>query len=270
MTEDRGQKTENVRRKAEEMNVEHRTSNAKRRVSSIEYRASRPAFSLMEVLIAVGVLAVGMLFIASVFPAGLYWTTITTERTIAPIAAEDAFATIKLYGINIPVLSSTSQTQIESVSSIYSGEYGYPSYGGIETKKYWWSAICRKVDPLDPCNVQITIFVSRKVGSGTQYPNTIDPNRPVAVKIAVALVGSDLQITSAVDRTLINDGYTVVDDSKGDIYRVLERYRLPNDNIIRLDKNWQGASTGSVWVIPPPVGGGRSPCIAVYQKMMRF
>jgi hypothetical protein len=285
------------------MNIEHRTLNVERRVSSIEYRASkplaefpqklqsnfedqvseifqisrcrfsetRPAFSLMEVLIAVGTLALGMLFIASVFPAGVYWTTVASERTISAVAADEAFAKIKLYGVNISGLSPITQTQVESVSSIYSGEYGYPSYGAAgEQKKYWWSAICRKVDPLDPCSVQVTVFVSRKVGVATKYPNSIDPNRPIAVQIGVTGIVGNNELTITGNKTLINDGYTIVDDFSGQIYRILERYPS-NDSVIRLDKNWQGGNPpGFVWVVPPPVGGGRYPCIAVYQKVMRF
>jgi hypothetical protein len=291
MTEDGG------RKKKKRMNIEHRTLNVERRVSSIEYRASkplaespqklqsnfedqvseifqisrcrfsetRPAFSLMEVLIAVGTLALGMLFIASVFPAGVYWTTVASERTISAVAADEAFAKIKLYGVNISGLSPITQTQVESVSSIYSGEYGYPSYGAAgEQKKYWWSAICRKIDTND---VQVTVFVSRKIGAGTKYPNLIDPNRPIAVKVGVTGIVGNNELTITGNKTFINDGYTIVDDTSGQIYRVLERYRSPDDRI-RLDKNWQGGN--AVWVIPPPVGGGRYPCIAVYQKVMRF
>ena len=40
-------------------------------------------FSLAEVLMAVGVMAIGMIFIAGVFPVGIRFTTIATERTIA-------------------------------------------------------------------------------------------------------------------------------------------------------------------------------------------
>jgi hypothetical protein len=236
------------------------------------------AFSLMEVLIAVGTLALGMLFIASVFPAGVYWTTVASERTISAVAAEDAFATIKLYGLRFtdPNWSGSGQTPLEAVSPIssYSYEYAYPSDGvNLNLKKYWWSAICRKVDPLDPCSVQVTVFVSRKVGTGTKYPNLIDPNRPIAVPVTVGNGGRNDELAITGNKTYINDGCTIVDGLTGQIYRVLERYP-GNDMFIRLDKDWQRgvivAPYDNVWVVPPPVGGGRYPCIAVYQKVMRF
>ena len=46
---------------------------------------------------AVGIMAVGMVFIAGVFPVGIHFTTIATERTIAAVVADEAFAKIKLY-----------------------------------------------------------------------------------------------------------------------------------------------------------------------------
>ncbi len=67
---------------------------------------------------------------------------------------------------------------------------------------------------------------------------------------------------------------------RGQIYRVLKRYSddpatpLREDEIILLDRPWDTGvgvvSPDKVWVVPPPVGGGRYPCIAIYQKVIRF
>ena len=67
------------------------------RQSAIDNRQYREGFSLTEVLIAVGLLAVGMLFIAGAFPVSIHFTTVATERTIAPIVADEAFAKCRLY-----------------------------------------------------------------------------------------------------------------------------------------------------------------------------
>jgi prepilin-type N-terminal cleavage/methylation domain-containing protein len=232
-------------------------------------------FSLTEVLLAVGILAVGMLFIASVFPVSVYFTTVATERTIAPIVADEAFAKSRIYldGYNLDTLSYNSQAILVG---LLPNEFSYPSTPTTEpyTKKYWWSAIFRRINLTD---VQVTVFVSRKVGATGRYhvligsdPN-FDTNRPDAVIVQVSgTTGSyELNITDP-NKTFINDGYTIVDDTTGQIYRVLERYRPPNDTIIKLDRAWQGGATGIVWVVPPPVNGGRYPCIGVYQKTMRF
>ncbi len=49
---------------------------------------------------AVGTLAVGMTFIAGTFLTGIYLSTFSTERTIAAVAAEEAFAKMRIFGLD--------------------------------------------------------------------------------------------------------------------------------------------------------------------------
>jgi prepilin-type N-terminal cleavage/methylation domain-containing protein len=261
-------------------------------------------FSLTEVLIAVGILAVGMTFIAGVFPAGIYLTTIATERTIAAVAADEAFAKIRIYAVgdlsvttddvDLAGLKTNELTDFNgptvfpATANIDPNEFAYPSDPGIDVseKQYCWSALCRRAAPDPNRLVQVTVFVCRKVSKNLKYhdPNVGGTvNWPMPVRVGVeAVVGADneLRIRSRPgaydDKTFINDGYTIVDDATGRIYRVLERYKSPDDRILLDrkwdDKDWQGNTIllPKVWVVPPPVNGGRYPCIAVYQKVIRF
>ena len=255
-------------------------------------------FSLTEVLFAVATLAIAMLFIAGTFPVAIYFSTIATERTIAAVAADEAFAKIRLYAIgnpndpnddiNLSALKVDQHTDFNNVTfpatftfGLDPNAFAYPSDYGIHIseKKYFWSALCRWVDPTTRL-VQVTVFVSRKIGGGTMYIG--GQNRPIPVPVEVEVYGppggDELLIRVAnpanpVEKTFINDGYTIVDDETGQIYRVLERYAgaPPIDQVIKLDRPWRGGVLpGSVWVVPPPVNGGRYPCIAVYQKVIRF
>ena len=53
---------------------------------------------------------------------------------------------------------------------------------------------------------------------------------PVPVKVPILPGGNDeLTITDNNKKTFINDGYTIVDNQTGRIYRVLERYKSPDD-----------------------------------------
>jgi prepilin-type N-terminal cleavage/methylation domain-containing protein len=268
-------------------------------------------FSLTEVLIAVGILAVGMIFIAGVFPAAIHLTTVATERTIAAIAADEAFAKIRLFAAGDPCVPADdiqlNQLVINelrpdefvgfddifpSMQYIDPNEFTYPSTGtDISQKQYCWSALCRLVEDDPNRLVQVTVFVSRRVSPNLEYPDPNNPSGsirvswPTPVKIGVSSVAggrdNDLQINNTGEKTFINDGYTIVDDATGRLYRVLERYRddpgtgPEEDAIILLDRDWEG-TPANVWVIPPPVIGnppvtcGRYPCIAVYQKVMRF
>ncbi len=256
-------------------------------------------FSLTEVLIAVGILAVGMVFIAGVFPAGIYLTTIATERTVAAVAADEAFAKIRIYAVgdlsittdDVKLAKLTQNNMMNfndpcvfpATLGINPNEFTYPSADTNDLKQYFWSALCRRTAPNPNRLVQITVFVSRKISPSLRYlappdgsGGTVDWPMPIKVGVSGTTGSNKLQITGG--RTYINDGYTIVDDATGRIYRVLERYKNPDDTIL-LDGWWGGGASGSVWVVPPPViwnppnppvTHGRYPCIAVYQKMIRF
>lgn len=218
---------------------------------------------------AVGILAIAMLFIAGTFLVGIHFSTIATEQTIAAVVSDEAFAKIKLYGVGLSSLSTTQQKLFEAVASntISADEFAYPSTNTVTEKQYYWSALCRQVESN---LVQVTVFVCRKAGSGTVYQG--GTGWPVAQPVGVSgTVGNEVLTIQDADKiTWINDGYTIVDNQTGQIYRVVKRDAGQPDKII-LDRFWAGGSGELiVWVIPPPVSGGRGPCIAVYQKEMRF
>jgi Tfp pilus assembly protein PilV len=232
-------------------------------------------FSLTEVLLAVGTLAMGMIFISGTFLTGIHFATLATEQTVAAVAADEAFAKIRLYSFNLtdPNLAVDQLTPFEVLNPIAADEFAYPSTKSLAHKQYYWSALCRQVDST-PTNrlVQVTVFVSRKVGSRTTYPG--GAQRPVPVKVGVSTVpgaGNEnkLMITLAGEEMFINGGCTIADNQTGQLYRVLQR-DAGAPNIIVLDRVWQGGLSDSVWAVPPPVGGGRYPCIAIFQKVIRF
>ncbi len=235
---------------------------------------TKNGFSLTEVLLAIGILSIGMIFIAGVFPAAIYMTTVSTEQSIAAAAADEAFAKIKLYDVNDwtnPNFAAGQTVPSEIIiRKMNSYEFLYPSIGtNLDDKQYYWSALCRWINPAtSDRSVQVTVFVCRKISSSLSW------QVPVWVSVSSSAAKQDeILINNAVDKTSINDGYTVVENTAGQIYRVLERYTdnpatpVPEDQIIRLDRKWQGGN--KAWVVPPPAGG-RYPCVAVYQKVIRF
>ena len=237
-------------------------------------RTHYKGFSLAEVLLAVGTLAIGMIFISGTFLTGIYFSTISTERTVAASVADEAFAKIRLYGID-PANASLAIDQLvrfEALNPIVDNEFAYPSTKTTIDKQYFWSALCRPVRS-DSTNrlIQVTVFASRKVGSATTYPG--GATRPVPVRVSISAPGTanenQLAISSSDEQRYINGGCAIVDHQTGLLYRVVER-DADMPNVITLDKPWFGPMTGSVWVVPPPVGGGKNPCIAVYQKLITF
>jgi prepilin-type N-terminal cleavage/methylation domain-containing protein len=251
-------------------------------------------FSLTEVLMAVGIFSVAMIFIAGAFPVAIHFTTIANEQTTAAVVADEAFAKIRLYDVNFaspawsanPAINCVDFNNVSKVP-LYLEEYAYPSDPAVDIlqKQYYWSAICRRIGGND---VQVTVFVSRKIGTGTKYhvrdytnwpPGLRTIYYPQAVLLEVQAGGAndeivinDLDGLDGIDElAFVNDGYTIVEDSTGRIYRALQRYGSPSGTV-QLDKDWDTAylNPDYVWVIPPPVAGGRYPCVGVFQKVIRF
>ena len=172
-------------------------------------------------------------------------------------------------------------------------EFMYPSTQTGRPKKYSWSALCRRTAYGDN-SVQVTVFVYRLADMGAIYR---DPNNPFndddiyksfipqPVRVDISATGDNDKIEISTNQTVvtgsavnsfipsvINDGYTIIDNQTGRLNRVLER-DADDGYIVVLDKDWNGGNLGSggiVWTVPAPYNGGRNPCIAIYQDVIRF
>ena len=111
--------------------------------------ARQHGFSLLETLLAVSTLAIGMIFVGGTFLTGIYFATVSTERTIATVAADEALAKIQLYGLDVddPNLSIEGFVLYENLQSIPSEEMLYPSIDANSVREYSWAALCRRMDP---------------------------------------------------------------------------------------------------------------------------
>ena len=160
-------------------------------------RFKNKAFSLTEVLLAAGILAVGFMLVATTFPVGIKLTTVATERAVAAVATDEAVAKLKIYGVDpnklaydnlLPFgaggLVSSRYTVLASVltpqeiEELLVDESLYPSIEtadiNTEPQKYSWSALLKlKSGTVDAA--QAVVFVSRKAGAGVRYPNPLDP-----------------------------------------------------------------------------------------------
>ncbi len=242
---------------------------------------------------AVGTLAICLTFIAGTFLTGIYFATFSTEKTIAAVAAEEGFAKMQIFGIDADdadLIKTDGCVDYSEVATPADDEWLYPSVAEA-ARQYSWAAICRRMAPGSDL-VQCTVFVSREAGGAQSYwehPDGVtdsslessDRPHPVRVHIVRSSSADDNVVTiedaaasaQADERTFVSDGSILVDDATGDMYRVLER-SASDLGAVLLDRDWGGGDLtsdgGWVWVIPPAVSGGRNPCCAVYQKILRF
>jgi prepilin-type N-terminal cleavage/methylation domain-containing protein len=221
-------------------------------------------FSLTEVLMAVGILSMGMMLIATMFPVGIYLTTVATERTMAAIVYEEALAKIKLYGITGSPLPGIND--YNDITSMNSDEFSYPSVDPCSTSnsQYYWSALYNKSSD------KITVFVARKTNPNLTYPdplNFANPiNRPRLINIGVSVgpANNELTISTPGEAKYVNPPAAVLDDATGTIYRVVDRKEVAGNPVVTIDRNWTGALSGSIWLIPPPEAGGKNAGIEVF------
>ncbi len=127
-------------------------------------------FSLIETMLAVATLAIGMVFVAGTFTAGVYFASVSTEGTVATVVTDEAVAKITLLGLDPsnPKLKTNEFVQYEDVAEMDLREFTYPSRSGNAYPEYAWSAICRRAST-DSRLVEFTIFVSRLGGTNTTY-----------------------------------------------------------------------------------------------------
>ncbi len=245
-------------------------------------------FSLTETLLAVGTLAIGLMFIAGTFLTGVYFSSTSTERTIGAVAADEALAKMRIYGLdpNNASLKTDGFVPYEELMTIPADEYLYPSTREEATRQYSWAALCRRMGAGSRL-VQCTVFISRQTAgatywtrkTGAEAPQLATPSsdlpRPVRINLVADANSTDtaeVLLKDAVpgdgidERNFVLDGSFLVDDATGQIYRVLERYAGQPDKI-KLDRPWTG---GWAWVVPPATSGGRNPVVAIYQDVVRF
>ncbi len=240
-------------------------------------------FSLTEVLMAVGILAVGLLLVATMFPAAIYMTTVASERTMAAIIADEAFAKIQIYGIdgntvnNDPCNCHDWGDEMYKANKIAESEFAYPSVdpnGG--SSQYYWSALYRKTPGNDADKeYQITVFVARKTNPGLTYESGSTAKRsssktwPMPLELTAGSPSGNT-ITIATDAKLVNPPATIVDNKTGRLYSVVKRGEGGVDTKITLDRDWEDTGVSTIWLIPPPESGGKNAGVEAYQRIIKF
>ena len=240
---------------------------------------------------AAGILAIGFMLIVASFPVGVKLTGVAAERTIGAVAADEAFAMMRLYGIdsnpNIWGVDPNSRDFCRDYrdvgrqsAGLVEDDFLYPSTAAeFDEKRYCYSGLCRYTDlqtyQHDDREFQITVFVCRVGFERKKYPyrdwgafewKTADHPRPVPIMRVDVLptpdpvldsVGfvSEIEIDVSMPnevRNYVVEGAHLVDDRTGTIMVVESHDR--DDVTIKLTADVEEDILGSwFWVIPPSV-----------------
>ncbi len=119
-------------------------------------------FTLVEVLIALAIVAVGVIAVTRLFPQGLRASQVAQERTIASELAKGNFARVKMTGLDnlLGTLRDMGVNQIQSIDTVYGLYTGDPN--GIITQTT--TSISRTATGIDDRLVRVTYSVEMPDG----------------------------------------------------------------------------------------------------------
>jgi prepilin-type N-terminal cleavage/methylation domain-containing protein len=215
-------------------------------------------FTLVETLLALGVLAIGCLCVAGSFCVGIHFSSVATEQTMAAIVADEAFAKVRIFAGQDPNWLNNLPpfcVDFNSTASIDPNEFFYPSTEGVP-QDYYWQALCRKAGPH---TYQITVFSCRKIGARPASWLTEIPTLPTP-QPTILDVGNDFG-------TRLGDPAYIIEPLSGQLY-IGNKIAGQEPRYISLADAWP--DTALCWAIPSAAPRTTSPCIRVFQKIVCF
>ncbi|AQQ70122.1 type IV pilus modification protein PilV [Limihaloglobus sulfuriphilus] len=264
------------------------------------YRTRYSGFSLTEVLVAAGILTVGMMLVLTLFPLGIQLTAETVKQNMASVVASEAFAKVRLHIVNVESFidanDDTEKTELFDNAAgggvnIRDWDFYYPSTplraadasDQPESSRYFWSALIRPVNPQTGI-FQVTVLVFYRQDMQSEfYTETGTDDELELIEVSVTdpgMVDIESWLEYGGDHWLITEDSPIIDSKTGRIYRVMEKRVENNDAVFRIDRGWverygdpDQSSTNSdlpadVWIVPPPVGASGTNCIGVFQRVM--
>lgn len=178
---------------------------------------------------------------------GVHFSRVSTEQSIAPVVAEEAFAKMALYGVTGWSLDNrlTDLTLVDAND----WEYTYPSVDDDSLKQYYWTAIGRRISGSDLS--EVTVFVMRHGALSTSEMNPSVMPAPIT------------STDWATDPNIMN-GMTVVSHESGQLLEASVQRGSADVTLWPVENDPPTA----VWFMAPREG--RNPCVAVFQRKIRF
>ena len=235
--------------------------------------------SLIEIMIAIGILAVSMMLIAAAFPAGVAMSIAVSDETTSQAVFEEAISVIQdEYSVSKPPTGTLNNTEYKVISD--------DDIGGSENRKFGtteifsWSALIRQMEATGPMGnlCQVIIVVSRQPSGSLSFDNNGSGTSTIPELCSVNCTGTAdermLTIADAGEFDSVPSAGYIIDSQTGAIYSIISRNEgPPSDTVTLLTALPNDISPGrDFWVVPGPYDGSyysqSSPAVRVFNAML--
>ena len=234
--------------------------------------------SLVELLIAIGILAVSMMLIAAAFPAGVAMSIAISDETTAQSVFQDAVGVIRdNYSVAAPPSGTLTNTDYNLIPDV--------DVGGVDERKFGtngvfsWSALIRQIGTTGPRGnlCQVIVVVSRQPNGSPNFKDNSNNDSDIPELRSVECTGTagerTLDIADAGEFEMVPSTRYIIDGQTGTTYSIISRNDGATDTVTLLTTLPADISSArSFWVIPGPYDGsdyGRSsPAVRVFGAML--
>jgi len=254
-------------------------------------------FSLVEVLIAMGIFAVGFVAVAAMFPAGAILQRETVADVESQMVARNATALVRTHRVTFKAkgpadLTETSGSGVLEPVTLMAGasakltngwklgDRGYPTaQQTTQDRKYYWLPMIRRTKtPATKFNWVFVVFVLRRDASanysfpagptspvGTWANSADGPTIPKVIGVAAAAANGRFTFTNRLypETAAGTPDQVRVGDFVADQDGVVYNVTAADATGITIAGSMTANPTATLWYAPPPQAGASSPCTRV-------
>lgn len=257
--------------------------------------------SLIELLIAIGILAVSMMLIAAAFPAGVAMSIAISDETTSQSVFQEALAVIRdNYSVaKISAIPDTPAptTYYDLIPDLYLGQVGgvYDETEGEDNREFGtnglfsWSVLAKRLGNSGVMGnmFSVIVVVSRQPSGGPRFvpEDGVEADDTTWSDIpelrAIECTGSVntrmLDIDDSAEFSRVPSHGYIIDGDTGQIYSMISRNEgPPDDTVTLLTAQPDDISAGrDFWIIPgeyeagfPATYGRVSPAVRVFQTTL--
>ena len=263
----------------------HRTLLLPRRKPQVS--GLRPGLSLIELLIAIGIMGVSMMLIAAAFPAGVAMSIAVSDETTAQAVFQEALSEIKDQVVRSEITPDASNNLVLLPDGAFSDSDEARKFdeGGL----FSWAALIRPVEDdgvpairLMETLCQVIIVVSRKPSGSQKFEDETGTDGIVIPELRSVYCNdsntSTRTITVDANFNLVPNNCYLIDGKTGITYLIISRNEGAVNTVTVLSEPPDDVNSDprNFWLVPGPYEGSgasrtyglSSPAIRLFQAML--